>query len=505
MNRRKFLRSSIVAAGTVAAGTVAAGTVAAGTAAAVTIPDLAAAASLPEPAHAPEGKTHPFPEGFLWGSATAAAQIEGAWNLDGKGESVWDRFSHGTANIKGAGTPDIACDGYHRYRSDIALMKQLNLKSYRFSISWPRIQADGAGPANPKGLDFYKRMIDAVLEAGIRPTCTLYHWDLPQALEDRGGWPNRETADRFADYVSIVAKQLGDRVRVWTLFNEPFVFTHVGYLAGRHAPGRTSFDDFLRATHTVNLAQGDGFRAMKAAAPHTEVGTALSMIPAEPFTDTPNDRAAAERFHALNNVWFLETALHGRYPKAFVNDEPYRMPGIRPGDEERMKAPLDWIGINYYTRAKIEAVAPQPDAQGEALFGYATRKCDGGPLTDNGWEVWPRGLYDIVTRISRDYNKPVIEITENGASYLDEPDIHGVVPDTRRIDYYRDHLVELRRAIQDGARVRAYHAWSILDNFEWAEGYTQRFGLVYVDFRDQRRIIKQSGRWYADVAARNSV
>jgi beta-glucosidase len=229
------------------------------------------------------------------------------------------------------------------------------------------------------------------------------------------------------------------------------------------------------------------------------------MSPAGPFSDTDADRAAAERFHAMNNVWFLEAALNGRYPKAFVSDEPYRILGIRSGDEARMRAPLDWIGINYYSRSKIAAVPPASSTPTEALLGYASRKCDGGPLTDIGWEVWPKGLYDIVTRISNDYKRPVIEITENGASYLDAPDVHGAVPDTRRIDYFRDHLVELRRAIQDGARVRAYHAWSILDNFEWAEGYTQRFGLVYVDFRDQRRIIKHSGHWYANVAARNSV
>ena len=487
MNRRDFLHSSLVLAGAAAA------------------PGLAGATPFSAPAIEIEGKAHPFPDGLLWGSATAAVQVEGAWNLDGKGESVWDRFSHGTANIKGGSTPDVACDSYHLYRSDIALMKQLNLKSYRFSISWPRIQASGSGPANPKGIDFYKRMIDSVLEAGIRPMCTLYHWDLPQSLEDRGGWPNRETADRFADYASVVAKELADRVRVWAIFNEPYIFTSLGYLTGRHAPGRTNFDDFLRATHTVNLAQGDAFRAVKAVAPTAEVGTAFSMSPAAPFNGTDADRAAAERFHAMNNVWFLETALNGRYPKAFVTDEPYRTLGIRPGDEARMKAPLDWIGINYYSRSKVTNVAPYPAAHGESLLGYATRKCDGGPLTDIGWEVWPKGIYDIVTRISSDYKHPVIEITENGASYLDAPDVHGAVPDMRRIDYYRDHLVELRRAIQDGARVRGYHAWSILDNFEWAEGYTQRFGLVYVDFRDQRRIIKRSGHWYANVAAHNSV
>ncbi len=490
MNRRDFLRSSLAAASTAAALGVAEAA------------PVSSVATIPAPA---SGKPYTFPSGFFWGSATAAAQVEGSWNRDGKGESVWDRFSHTPARIKGADTPDVACDHYVRYRSDIALMKQLNLKSYRFSVSWPRIQATGSGAANPKGVDFYKRMIDCVLEAGIRPMCTLYHWDLPQTLEDRGGWPNRETADRFADYAAVVAKELGDRIPVWAIFNEPYIFTSLGYLTGRHAPGKTNFDDFIRATHTVNLAQGDAFRAIKAVVPKSEVGSAFSMTPATPFRDTDADRAAAERFHSITNIWFLEAALHGRYPKAFVNDDNLRLLGIRDGDEARMKAPLEWIGINYYSRTKIADAPPRPNAQGEALFGYGWRKCDDGPLTDIGWEVWPKGIYDIVSRISRDYNHPTIEITENGASYVDAPNAHGAIPDARRIAYYRDHLVELHRAIQDGARVRGYHAWSIMDNFEWAEGYTQRFGLVYVDFRDQRRIVKQSGHWYSEVAARNRV
>jgi beta-glucosidase len=490
LNRREFLRSSLVAAGTVAAPGLA----------------LSAAAEVGQaPITKAQGEAVSFPPGFLWGSATASAQVEGAWNVDGKGESIWDRFCHATSNIKGADTADTACDNYHRYAADIAMMKRLNLKSYRFSVAWPRIQANGSGPANQKGMDFYKRMIDCVLQAGMRPMCTMYHWDLPQALEERGGWPNRETADRFADYAAIVARELGDRISVWCIFNEPYIFTSLGYQTGRHAPGRTNFNDFLRATHTVNLAQGDAFRAIKAIAPKTEVGTAFSMRPAEPLNDTDDDRAAAERYHAITNLWFLETAMQGRYPKAFVSDEPYKILGMRAGDEERMKAKLDWIGINYYTRAIVTNAPARAGASPDAMLGYAERKCMSGPLTDIGWEVWPKGIYDIVSRISRDYDHPIIEITENGASYLDAPDAKGAVPDSRRVEFYRGHLLELRRAIQDGARVRGYHAWSIMDNFEWAEGYTQRFGLVYVDFRDQRRIVKQSGHWYAQVASSNSV
>lgn len=452
-----------------------------------------------------------FPENFFWGTATAAYQVEGAWNAAGKGESIWDRFAHTAGKIKGAGTGDAACDQYHRYKEDIALMKQLNQKSYRFSIAWPRIQPSGSGAANQSGLDYYSRLIDALLESNLRPMCTLYHWDLPQTLEDQGGWPNRDLAEKFADYASIVVKAFGDRVHTWAIFNEPWVFTYLGYASGVHAPGKSDFELFLKASHTVNIAQGQAFRAMKAASSLAKVGTAFSMSPAAPATNSEADRAAAARFHAFNNVWFLHTAMHGSYPKAFAGETPLDMMGFRSGDDKIMQVPLDWIGINYYFRRVIADASPSTVSSTgkvtEAALQLGIRNGSDGPLTDFGWEVWPWGMYDIVTQISHEYNKPLIEITENGCSYGDAPfaSAAGHIPDARRIAYYRDHLAELARAIKDGANVRGYHAWSLLDNFEWAEGYTQRFGLTYVDFRDQKRVVKNSGLWYGKVAATNQL
>jgi beta-glucosidase len=446
-----------------------------------------------------------FPKDFLWGSATASYQVEGAWNIDGRGESIWDRYSHTPGNVKGGWTGDVACDNYHRYPEDIALMKQMNLRSYRYSIAWPRIQPSGSGASNQKGIDYYKRLTDAALGAGMRPLVTLFHWDLPQTLEDQGGWPNRDTAARFADYVEIVIKALGDRINTWAIFNEPWVFTYVGYAEGRHAPGKTDFDLFLKSAHTVNLAQGDAFRAIKAIAPKSKVGTAFSMSPAAPLTSSAEDAAAAKRFDAFNNVWFLETALRGRYPEAFVHGTPLETMGFQSGDEKRMIAPLDYIGVNYYFRRLVSAsTTPAPSKVSYDAMGFALAMGKDGPLTEIGWEVYPRGLYDIVQRVSKDYKLP-IEITENGCSYGDYPDANGRVADKRRIDYYREHLRELARAIHDGADVRGYHAWSILDNFEWAEGYTQRFGLVYIDFPTQRRYMKDSAKWFAKIASTNTV
>jgi beta-glucosidase len=440
-----------------------------------------------------------FPANFLWGSATASYQVEGAWQEDGRGPSIWDTFSHTVGKTKGGDTGDVACDSYHRYKEDIAIMKQLNLKSARFSIGWPRIQPTGTGSVNQKGIDFYSRYVDALLEAGIRPMCTVFHWDLPQPLEDQGGWPNRDTYQHFAEYAGIVAKALGDRVTTWAIFNEPWVFTYLGYGIGIHAPGRKDPKLFLKAAHTVNLAQGEAFRAMKAVSSKAKIGSAFSMSPGAPKTDTEADRAAAERFHALNNDFFLHTAIHAEYPKAFVGDPPYEIMGVRPGDDKIMQAPLDWVGINYYQRTIVSNAPNIPYVQFNGEQGGE------GPLTHFGWEVWPWGLYDIVTRISKEYNRPIIEITENGCSYADGPlpSDPSKVPDPRRTEYYRGHLAELARAIKDGADVRGYHAWSLLDNYEWAEGYSQRFGLVYVDFREQNRTIKDSGHWYGRVAAAN--
>jgi beta-glucosidase len=446
----------------------------------------------------------PFPKNFWWGASTSAYQIEGAWNLDGKGTSIWDLFSHTPGKISGGHSGDTACDHYHRYLDDIGLMAAMNLNSYRFSISWPRVQPSGRGQANSQGIDFYSRLVDALLAAKIRPFPTLYHWDLPQPLEDAGGWPNRDLAPHFADYAELVARRLGDRVSDWLLFNEPAAFTSKGYLDGIHAPGRSSIAGFLRATHTVNLAQAAGFRAVKAICPSARVGSAFSMSPCEAATGSEADTLAAERAHRMINLWFLQPALQGQYPRAFPVFPRFLM-GIRSGDMEAVRAPLDFVGINLYYRTLASAPSARERAFDPKLWLFPVKMYPGraGPRTDFDWEVWPRALYDMVTRISRDYHRPAIEITESGCSFHDGPGEDGMVHDLRRIDYHRAYLQELARAIGDGADVRGYHAWSLLDNFEWEEGYRQRFGLVHVDFPSQKRTLKDSGKWYAKLAADN--
>ena len=506
MNRRQFLARSMAVAGTDALSRHGF--------------NLQAQTTARTPAPTPNQiSTVSFPDNFLWGMATASYQVEGAWNEDGKGESIWDRWTHTIGKIRGGGTGDVACNHYHLYPQDIAILKRLNQKSYRFSISWARIQPSGRGPVNQKGIDHYKRVMDLVLEAGIRPFCTLYHWDLPQGLEDVGGWPNRDLAGYFADYAGILATNLGDRIQVWAPFNMPWSFTNLGYGTGVFPPGRAKYTDFLKAAHTVNLAQGEAFRSIKAASSRATVGSAHGMSPAYPKTDSQADRAATARYHAMNNLYFLETAMHGRYPDAFLGGVPYEAMGYRAGDDKIMKVPLDWIGFHYYSRRFVSAAGQAARGSSENL---ATETQDTGaagnqytqfeaimptegPITDGGLEIFSRGIYDLVMQITREYNHPIIEITESGCGYLDAPYDRdgGQVPDGRRTTFFRSELAELARAIADGARVRAFHAWSLLDNFEWNDGYTQRYGLTYVDFRDQKRTVKDSGNWYGRVAGAN--
>jgi beta-glucosidase len=436
-----------------------------------------------------------FPVSFLWGAATAAYQVEGAWKADGKGESIWDRFSHTVGKIKGAATGDVANDSYHRYREDIALAKQLNLASYRFSISWPRIQATGSGPANQRGLDYYKRVLDELHSANIRPLVTMYHWDLPQTLEDQGGWPNRDTAGYFADYADVLVKSLGDRVNAWCIFNEPNIFTWLGYGTGIHAPGRTDWDAFMKATHAVSLAQGHAFRAIKAATPKAEAASAITMADCIPRTNSEADKAATARYEAFRNYWFLDPALKGEYPRALASDQLLQTMGVRAGDMEITKVPLDYLGINYYQRSVCFAA----DANGPIQAD--TQEGDQGPKTENGWEVWPEGFYNLLTKINGVYKPKAVEITENGCAYNDVPDEKGYVPDDRRIAFFRGYLGALGKAHKEGIPIRAYSAWSLMDNYEWAEGYSQRFGLVFVDFRTLKRTVKESGKWYAQLAA----
>jgi len=491
--RRGFLGTALAAVG----GGVVEGRLAAGGRGAVS----AASGNRAGADAGPAPKKLAFPKGFQWGTATASYQIEGAWNADGKGESVWDRFVRQPGKIRDNATGDVACDHYHRFPEDVKLMRSLGMTSYRFSIAWPRIQATGSGPANEKGLDFYRRLVDVLLREGIRPFPTLYHWDLPQALEDAGGWPSRDTAARFAEYAAIVAKALGDRVSDWMIFNEPNVFTVLGYGLGIHAPGRQDFPAMLRATHVVNLAQGEAFRALRAAMPKARIGGAWNFNTFEPAeAKSEKDQDAARRHQLFWNNWFIDPALRGRYPDAFPESDPAQIVGIQPGDLERTRAAFDFVGINHYARQIVSAAEP---SLGGELPGRP-RGGEEGPKTDFGWEVWPKGFHDVVVWAWNKYRLP-IEITENGCAYNDGPDALGRVNDTHRIDFHRGYLGALHRAIGAGADVRGYHAWSLMDNFEWAEGYTKRFGIVYTDFATQERIVKESGRFYAKVAAEDAV
>lgn len=444
-------------------------------------------------------KTVKVPAGFQWGTATASYQVEGAWQEDGKGESIWDRFSHTEGKIITGETGDVACDQYHRYPEDIAIMKELGLTGYRYSISWPRVFPDGKGAVNQKGIDYYSRLTDALLEAGITPFPTLYHWDLPQALQDEGGWANRDIIGHFARYAETMTNALGDRIDNWMIFNEPWVFTFLGYLYGAHAPGLRDAATCMKATHIVNLAQTSALNAMRATGKPKAVGTAFSMSPAYPASDSEEDRAAAERQHGFSNDWFLRPMYHGEYPQAYVDqDKVLARMDIRPGDMEAMRGSFDFLGINLYQR-QIIASAPNDRNLG-------TRGVPGeGPRTDFNWEVWPAALYQMIMRVTKDYGRPPIYVTENGCSYADRPGADGRVRDDKRIEFLQGYIGQALRAMDEGADLRGYYCWTLIDNFEWATGYSQRFGIVDVDHDTQKRTIKDSGYWMRDLIASGEI
>jgi beta-glucosidase len=468
-----------------------------------------------------------FPPDFHFGVATSAYQIEGALDADGRGESIWDRFCRTPGAIERGEDASVTCDHYHRVEEDLAMVKDFGVTSYRFSIAWPRIQPAGRGAANRKGLAFYDRIVDTLLEAGIRPFPTLYHWDLPQALEDDGGWPARETASRFADYTSLVLRALGDRVTDWSLFNEPSIFTTRGYLLGRYAPGRRSVREFLRSVHVVALAHADGWRAAKAERPNARVGSVFAQAPVEPATDSADDLRATAYADALFNHLYTDPLHFGHYPEEFLAGIPDGALGIEPGDEQRMRAPLDFIGVNCYYRLVVSAGGERPnlpwflfgirsdaratgghadfsdDQHGQGQFGGVRIENafgrDEGERTEMGWEVWPRALHHVLLDITKNYGGIPIEVCESGCAFNDEVREDGVVHDPSRIAYHRAHIQAVADAIADGANVRSYHAWSLYDNFEWASGFRPRFGLVRVDYRTQERTIKASGQWYREV------
>lgn len=441
-----------------------------------------------------------FPAGWIWGTATASYQVEGAWDEDGKGESIWDRFSHTEGKIINGDTGDVACDQYHRYKEDVAIMKRLGMTGYRFSIAWSRIFPDGKpGAPNPKGLDYYHRLVDELLANGITPFPTLYHWDLPQALQEEGGWADRDIIGHFANYAETMTNALGDRVKDWMIFNEPWVFTFIALLYGQHAPGIRDADACMQATHIVNLAQSSALKAMRATGKPEMIGSAFSMTSTYAASDGEEDRAAAERQHAFSNTWFLDPMYRGEYPQAYVDQERAlaRM-DIRPGDMEAIRDRFDFIGINLYQRAIIAASGDRRNIGARGIPGS-------GPRTAFNWEVWPAGIYRMIKRIDADYGHPPIFITENGCSYPAGPGADGRVHDDERMDFYRGYIGQVARAYDEGCDVRGYYAWTLLDNFEWAMGFSQRFGITYCDFETQQRTIKDSGYWFRDLIAAGEI
>jgi beta-glucosidase len=433
--------------------------------------------------------TRPFPPDFLWGAAVSAYQIEGAVDVDGRGESIWDRFSATPGKIVNGDNGAVACDSYHRYREDVKLIQELGLNAFRFSVAWPRIVPEGRGQVNEAGLDFYDRLVDELLAAGIEPFVTLYHWDLPQALEERGGWPARATAEAFAEYVDVVSERLGDRVRHWITQCEPWVVSWLGYGKGEHAPGRQSEADALAAAHHVLLGHGFAADVLRRRSSEAKVGITIDLVAFHPLTDSDADIAAVASSDGSRNRWILDPVLRGEYPEDMLEAFAPILPAIEDGDLQTIAAPLDFLGVNYYTRTVVRA---DPE--------------DGSPLTvdardvertDMGWEVYPDGLFELLVRLRDDYELPPLYVTENGAAYSDRRD-NGTVDDPRRISYVDRHLTAIKRAMDEGISVHGYFLWSLLDNFEWAFGYSRRFGIVYVDYATLERVPKASYRWYRD-------
>jgi beta-glucosidase len=463
----------------------------------------------------------PFPPGFVWGAATAAYQIEGAAAEDGRTPSIWDTFSHTPGRVLNGDTGDIAADHYHRYQDDVALMSDLNLGAYRFSVSWSRVQPTGRGPAVQRGLDFYRRLTDALLEKGITPVATLYHWDLPQELEDVGGWTVRDTSERFAEYAEIVAGALGDRVPYWTTLNEPWCSAYLGYGSGVHAPGRTDAESALKAAHHLNLAHGRAIGVLRTALPATaQTSITLNLHQIRPLTQSDADKDAARRIDAVGNRVFLGPIFDGEYPADLLADTAHVVDWgslVRDGDLAEISRPIDLLGINYYTPTVVSdgsavtegPAVPRNDGHGGGDHSpwpgseHVAFHLPPGQTTAMRWAVDASGLYDLLMRIARERPGLAMMVTENGAAYDDYVSPEGAVNDPERVAYVRSHLSAVHRAIADGADVRGYFLWSLMDNFEWAYGYSKRFGAVYVDFASQRRIPKLSARWYASVARDN--
>lgn len=449
-----------------------------------------------------------FPQGFLWGAATSSYQIEGGANEAGRGESIWDRFARTPGAIKDDSNGDVACDHYHRWREDVALMKQLGLKAYRFSIAWPRILPQGRETVNQQGLDFYSQLVDELIANDIVPFVTLYHWDLPQALQDEGGWTVRSTAEAFVTYADVVSRALGDRVKNWITHNEPWCASMLGYAIGEHAPGIKDWSAGLAASHHLLLSHGWAVDVIRRNSPNAEVGITLNLTPSVPASASQADFDATRHFDGFFNRWFLDPLYGRHYPADMVADYTTAgylpatgLPFVQSGDMQVIAAQTDFLGVNYYSRAVVRSTAvPEAENAPRTVFQAPEKE-----WTEMGWEVYAQGLYDLLLRVQVEYQPAKLYITENGASYSDAPNAEGRVPDARRTRYLHDHLVAAQRAIAAGVNLRGYFAWSLLDNFEWAWGYKQRFGMVWVDYETQQRIIKDSAHWYSRVIAGNAV
>lgn len=438
-----------------------------------------------------------FPQDFLWGAATASYQIEGGWNEDGKGESIWDRFSHTPGRIEDGTTGDVGCDHYHRYEEDINIMKTLGLKAYRLSLSWPRIFPSGGGEPNAAGVAFYRNLLTRLREEGIHTTVTLYHWDLPQALQDKGGWVNRDTADAFERYARFVFAAFDGLVDDWITLNEPICASFLSYWRGVHAPGMQDYGAAIYAAHHLLLAHGKAVQAFAAMKMHGRIGITLNMSCCYPASEREADRLAAERLHAAENSWFADPVLKGRYPEAALGCyHGHLAVPVRPGDMDVIASPIDFLGINNYFAVSVE------DAPQAWPLGVKSRFV-GKDHTEMGWGISPDGFRDLLLRLKQDYGAIPIYITENGCACNDIVDVHGEIPDGNRIDFLTRYLVAIHQALAEGVNIKGYYQWSLLDNFEWVYGYSKRFGMVYVDYETKKRTIKQSGYWYRDVMASN--
>ena len=445
-----------------------------------------------------------FPEGFVWGSATASTQVDGAADSDGKGDSIWDRFARDHSRIADRTEPAVTCDHYHRHEEDFDLMQALGLRAYRFSISWPRILPEGTGAVNGAGLDFYDRYVDAMLARGIRPFATLFHWDLPQALQDLGGWANRATIDAYLRYAEVVVRRLGDRVEDWMTHNEPWVYSFCGHLFGVHAPGLKDLPTALAAAHHLLVAHGRAVPLIRAACPRARVGLVNNLEWIEPASDRAEDRAAAMRWDGAFNRWFLDPLFGHGYPGDLLAWYGKAAPRIDPGDFDDISARTDFLGINYYTRRVIAHDPAGRDASERTFLAARQVYWPFVPRAEfDEWEIAPEGLYRTLLRVQHDYAPAMMYVTENGTTWPDRPDADGAVHDLLRLRYIARHAAAVHQALRDGAAVRGYFVWSFMDNYEWAFGFTKRFGIVHVDHGSQRRTVKDSGLWYGRVAQQN--